>query len=448
MSPARNGTDAELDHLVREAERRAERVVAAVRVVVGLALAVAFSEVVGDRPTDDAFLSRQLVIASGTIGGYLLIGIAAFLVSSRRFHRRWHGFAFVTADAVFLNAGLFLSLDNIGVPANYATAMPTIWILPILLSIGAMRYSPLLQAYAMVVLIGGFLVALLPDLSWNDLSGVAPPVELNPFFARQPNVIRFTMLVIAGSVLVIAVWRTRLLLREALEQSRRRQQLTRFMPAEVARIVETATASDLLRGRRQEVVVLFVDIRGFTEITEPMPPEAVSAFLNRFRADVTAAAAAEGGVVDKFIGDGALVVFGIPEPRAGDAAAAVATGRAILAALERWSAERAADGLPPVTAGIGIHMGEAFVGAVGGEARLEFTVVGDTVNVAARVEEATKTLGAPLIVTEPVFTAARLAAAGWRALPATAIRGHRSPVALYARGDAAVTKQGSAAASF
>lgn len=421
-----------LDGLIGEAERRAERVISVVRVGVGIALGASFAAAVSGRPADDMLLSNQVAIAGSTIFAYFALGAAAFVLSAPRLYRRWYSFLFVTADALFLHAGVYLAIVNTGITANYATALPNVWILPILVAIGAMRYSPLLQAYAMTVLVGGFVYVMLPGTNWNEIVGMAPPVAINPFFSLQPNGIRLTMLALAGAVLVVAVWRTRRLLREALEESRRRQSLTRYLPSEVARMVESDTGGSLRAGRDQTVVVLFVDIRDFTARVETLPPGAVVRFLDRFRGELGAATAATGGVIDKFIGDGALVVWGVPEPKKADAANAVRCAVDIVSRMEAWSAELAAAGEPPVRVGVGVHMGAAFVGAVGGEARLEFTVLGDTVNVAARVERATKAAGAAILVTEPVRDAAGLSRAEWQPLPAVAVRGRRAAVAVFA----------------
>ena len=122
-----------------------------------------------------------------------------------------------------------------------------------------------------------------------------------------------------------------------------------------------------------------------------MDPARLAVFITSFRRRVIRAAALHGGMIDKFAGDGALD----PVRRAGsaepdDAARALACGRTLLDLVERWNAKRNFD--PPLRIGIGIHTGEMFCGVVGDEDRLEFTVVGETVNTAARIEQATKTV--------------------------------------------------------
>ena len=121
-----------------------------------------------------------------------------------------------------------------------------------------------------------------------------------------------------------------------------------------------------------------------------MDPTRLAVFIASFRRRVIQAAALHGGMIDKFAGDGALVLFGVPEAKPDDAARALACGRTLLDLVERWNAKRNFD--PPLRIGIGVHTGEMFCGVVGDEDRLEFTVLGETVNTAARIEQATKTV--------------------------------------------------------
>ena len=138
--------------------------------------------------------------------------------------------------------------------------------------------------------------------------------------------------------------------------------------------------------------------------------------------------------MDKFVGDSAMVVFGVPEPGPHDAANALDGARAILNAVASWNDERGAASDDAVRIGVGLHWGEVFCGAVGDASRLEFTVLGDTVNVAARLEEATKRAGLPLVVSEKLLTAAGVDATardGWIEQPDTTIRGRYGDVHHY-----------------
>jgi adenylate cyclase len=135
-----------------------------------------------------------------------------------------------------------------------------------------------------------------------------------------------------------------------------------------------------------------------------MEPAQLAVFISSFRRRVLRAAALHGGVIDKFTGDGALILFGVPGARPDDARRALACGRTLLALVERWNAKRGFN--PPVRIGIGIHTGDVFCGVVGNDDRLEFTVVGETVNIASRIEQATKAAECSILASEEAVAAA------------------------------------------
>ena len=151
-------------------------------------------------------------------------------------------------------------------------------------------------------------------------------------------------------------------------------------------IAEELLKGDLaLGGETRRVTTLFADLRGFTTLTERMEPARAMAMLNEFLARATAAIEAEGGVVDKYAGDEVMAVFGAPLALEDDAGRAVRAACAIRAAVDALNAERAARGEPPLAVGIGINTGPAVAGNLGTPGRLSYTVVGQSVNVAARL---------------------------------------------------------------
>src|SRR6266566_913161 len=159
--------------------------------------------------------------------------------------------------------------------------------------------------------------------------------------------------------------------------------------------------------RRQTVAVLFVDIVGFTRMAEHLAPEAVVTMLRQFHERMTAQIFACGGTIEKYIGDEIFAVFGLPNASPEDAANALRCADAMIAALGRWNAERAGQGEPPLAIGIGLNYGPAVLGDVGSEHSLSFTVIGDTVNTASRLQGLTRSLGTPLVVGGSLVDAAR-----------------------------------------
>jgi adenylate cyclase len=158
-----------------------------------------------------------------------------------------------------------------------------------------------------------------------------------------------------------------------------------------------------LGGKRQRVCILFSDIRDFTTRSEFMAPEALIEMLNRYFSEMTQCVHEQGGTVDKFIGDGMMCFFGAPQPLARPAQSAVAAAREMLARLERLNAALRSQGLEPIAIGIGLHVGEVVVGHVGSHDRHEYTVIGDAVNTASRIEGLTKKLGYALVASREVF---------------------------------------------
>jgi adenylate cyclase len=170
-------------------------------------------------------------------------------------------------------------------------------------------------------------------------------------------------------------------------------------------------------------------MRGSTTLAENLDPRELSVFLTAFRRRVMRIARLRGGVVDKFLGDGALVVFGLPEPQPDDAARALAFAKDLVEVIARWNVKE--EGHPAIRIGVGIHYGDLFCGIIGEDMRLEFTVLGDTVNVAARLEQATKAHGVPILVSEAARLAAGPGAGEWREVSRVPLRGRAEAMAYF-----------------
>jgi len=219
---------------------------------------------------------------------------------------------------------------------------------------------------------------------------------------------------------------------------RQRNHLRRTLAQRVSRNVAAAIMENpesfyqSLGGRRREVAVLFSDLRGFTTLSEQRAPEQVIEQLNEYLARMVDAVFANNGTLDKFIGDAVMAVWGNLESHGPDADARDAVAAALAMQRELATLNRAwrDAGRPELVMGIGIHHGPAIVGNIGSEKRMEPTVIGDTVNLAARIESLSKTYGVPIIVSGD--TAARLdpAVTPWRRFDRIAVRGRTTPVDL------------------
>jgi adenylate cyclase len=159
--------------------------------------------------------------------------------------------------------------------------------------------------------------------------------------------------------------------------------------------------------RRQNVAVLFADIVGFTALSERMLPEDVVALLRQFHERMTMRIFACDGTVEKYIGDAILATFGVPMATERDAGQALKCADGMLAALDDWNRERKVAGEPALAMGIGVNYGPAVIGDVGSERNMAFTVIGDTVNTASRLQTLTRSSNTPLLVGDAIVEAAR-----------------------------------------
>jgi adenylate cyclase len=181
-------------------------------------------------------------------------------------------------------------------------------------------------------------------------------------------------------------------------------------------------------GEVRHVTIMFLDIRGFTSFAERKTPQEVVAYLNTLFAAMITIVNANHGIINKFLGDGFMACFGAPLSNGCDTANAVRAALEIARAVERMSADGT---IAPTRIGIGLHAGTAVTGSVGSAERREYTIIGDTVNLASRVEQLTKHYGVALLVTEAVWQVVKDDYEA-RALDAVAVRGRQEPVAVYA----------------
>jgi class 3 adenylate cyclase len=284
----------------------------------------------------------------------------------------------------------------------------------------------LVQAQALRSVLGRGLIGELPDAARIALALVA---TMPWWFARRAGPGALACLVVAVLASVGSTWllgagywlpagaalavaggalAARLALGALVARHERRR-----LEASFSRYVSPGVMREILRGRlrpsvggeRRRVCVLFSDIRGFTSRSETQPPEAIIALLNDYFEEMTAAVHEHGGTVDKFIGDGLMAFFGAPAVRSNPPQDAFDAAREMVGRLVDLNARLMARGVEPIAIGIGLQHGDAVVGHVGSSSRHEYTVIGDTVNTAARLEGLTKGLGYPVVCAAEVVAA-------------------------------------------
>jgi len=185
-----------------------------------------------------------------------------------------------------------------------------------------------------------------------------------------------------------------------------------------------------LGGESREVTILFSDIRNFTAMSEEMAPQQVVAFLNAYFSEMVEAVFEQGGVLDKFLGDGMMAVFGSLGDQPDHALRAVRAALRMKALLGKINGERAVEGKPPIAIGVGIHTAEVIVGNIGSTRRLEYTVIGDGVNTSSRVQALNKEFGTTILITETTFDAVG-GEFDCRPMPETKIRGKQRQLKFY-----------------
>jgi adenylate cyclase len=174
--------------------------------------------------------------------------------------------------------------------------------------------------------------------------------------------------------------------RSLREKEMIKRAFTRYVAREVVEEVLKDPENMVLSGERREVTVLFCDIRGFTPLSERLAPEEVVALLNEFYTLMIETTFKNDGTLDKFLGDAVMSIFGAPIAHPDHALRAVRTALAMQAGVRGLNESRAAKGKEPITVGIGVSAGEVVAGTVGTEERMEYTVIGDSVNLASRLE--------------------------------------------------------------
>jgi len=217
--------------------------------------------------------------------------------------------------------------------------------------------------------------------------------------------VSFPAIAIALATLSLGLART---LRDNRNMRRARQRarnLARYVPPRMVEALSHTTTPPM-EDRRQLAAIMFIDMRDFTALNATLGAEATVDLLRQFHGRIEMAVLAHGGTIDRFIGDGAMVIFGLPEPAPDDAARAIACARALVADIDRWRQMRIAAGQPGIRIGIGLNYGPVIVASLGGAQQRQFTATGDAVNIASRLQTLARDFGVAIAAAEAVVEAA------------------------------------------
>jgi PAS domain S-box-containing protein len=238
----------------------------------------------------------------------------------------------------------------------------------------------------------------------------------------------------------------RALERQLTEAEKQRSSLARyFSPNMVDEVMRTG--GRIASARRLDATVLFADLINYTALSADMSSEQVITVLREFHGIVEDAVFGNQGTLDKYIGDGVMVTFGTPRPGPRDATSAIICARRLVAAFAPWNWRRTAAGLSRLSLSVGLHFGEVTLGDVGTGRRFELTVVGDTVNLASRIEAMSRKLEVAIIASDAVVAAVRKENGdefldGFRDLGTHEVRGHKGAFRLWGLTTAAIAGRG------
>ena len=215
------------------------------------------------------------------------------------------------------------------------------------------------------------------------------------------------------------------------ERDRIKRAFSGYISRQMMELIVTKGELPGLKGERRRITVLFADIRGFTSIAEGMRPEEVVEMLSEFFSRMVEVILRNHGTIDKFLGDGMMVIFGAPLDDPYQEEHAVAAAVEMQTELEKLCAKWDSEGRRRFKMGIGINSGSAVVGNIGSQEHMEYTAIGDTVNLAARLESATKDLDVDIIVSEHTYDSVR-PLFKWKSIGPVSVKGRLEPVHAFA----------------
>lgn len=335
---------------------------------------------------------------------FVLLGWGSWLVAKSTWGRPWHQYAFVFADFSLLTFTLLF--PNPLVPFDYPPQFafrfgPFIYFFVLLAGL-AYVYQPRLVLWGGVSAsvtwaIGtGWLISL-PDTVWvqDDDIGVEATLALaaHPTFVDVGERIQeIVVFLIASGLLALAVKRSKDIALRQARLAREKENLGRYFPKKTAQLL-AERSNPFSRPKEHSAGVLFADLVAFTTWSEKHTPVQTIGLLREVHGLLADIVFRHNGTLDKFIGDGLMATFGTPEPTSKDASNTLRAMVEMVDVFERWKETKDELEGGTLKLAVGAHYGPVVIGNIGSERRLEFAVLGDTVNVASRLESATREVG-------------------------------------------------------
>ncbi|MBB3309338.1 adenylate cyclase [Rhizobium sp. BK196] len=369
---------------------------------------------------------------------YLGISVASIVTATRFPARENLKAGFVALDAVLVVVVLYEHILASPITDNHTLTTSSLVVAFILLNHIALKLD-----HRLIVLFSSIVVAcwltMLAIMAYRHHANAAGSLLGNFFSQDLVLTSSFGFTALAVYLVSLDHDRTR---RHALKIEERRMNLSRFFSPTVVSDLQDASA--VLDLERRDAAIMFVDIRDFTSYSEIADPREFARVLAEYRRIVAGTVFAYRGTVDKFIGDGVMAVFGQPKPQPDDASRALACAVELTAALDGWRLSNSKRGSPALATGVGLHYGTVIGGVLESGFHDEFTVIGDAVNVAQRLEALAKFLAVPLVVSVDLLRGipGELNARRWHRQQAVKLTGRREPIDIaYIRANSTSTAQ-------
>ncbi len=332
------------------------------------------------------------------LGGYTLFTVVRLYFSYRRALPPSMLVISAIVDILILVVAIWSFHIQYAQPAAFYLKAPTLLYVFIFIALRALSFSP---AYVLVTGLGAALGwMVLVGYAVTEPGGMALVTRNYVEYMTSATILigaeidKIISIVLVTVVLAVAVARSRALLVRALAEHTAADNLSRFLEPEIAESLRTAHDIPRLgEGVERNAAVLFIDLRGFTALAAQLTPREIISLLGEYQRLVVPLVHSCGGSIITFLGDGILVTFGALHSSQSYAADALRCTELLLSGVTDWNAARRAAGLPAIGVGIGVETGSVVCGPIGDEQRLEYAVVGDTVNRAAKLEKHTKVEG-------------------------------------------------------
>ena len=389
--------------IISNADAQAERLIAVLRMVLSATLFCGVSFLLF-RLELDGLSIRRFELTSLLFGAaaYFTLGVVNFYMSHPTRFQPWQSWLFNALEIAILGFQLYVDVRDPNTPSLMALASPLLLVAALVIAVQALRYRLELHILTALAMIGVCAFVTFHDPQVGTPWTQSAIQEIQVLYTPPPNVMRIVILTVLGVVIAASVYRSRRLVIRVAHEVEDLENRKRFLPDELSMHLSDEALTKLREAEERNIVVVFCDIRGFTGLTENSGSRETAALLSRFRSVILDAAIEHEGVVDKFIGDGAMLVFGLqtaPKVAATSAVKALITVKQSLGAL---NSERRDQGFQAVEIASAIHTGPAVIGAIGDERRLEFTAIGDTINICSRLEGLAKDQGETCVASKAI----------------------------------------------